>query len=356
MKHARSNLNRVLTQTLAAACALLLPVLAAFGQTTIPDDLVKKSSLGSGDTQMIKAFVDTHKAGLSGTPAEVKKSREALSAPLERPGVSVAFRVALTTELADTLKKNAADKDKDIVAVNSLRLAGDLATTNTIDTLIKGLEDKRESVRYAATHGFARMFTAAEKYSPAITPEEGLRIMRALGDVVEKDTSAQVADGAAIAMIAGRGFTKSVGIQRLAEAGSRKVMAMAKAGGASDLTSILRIAGALRNDFADQNLKLMQEAKLAAAKFAGQTLMLVSRQLGNGGDRASQVQTGKAAHSVLTLAAQSLQQGAEAEIDPRIPSQLDNNKDVEFQKAVELMIKGPLVNAPFNFKPADFQP
>ena len=333
---ALQTVNKLCPSILTLVAAVLMPIFAASAQSSLNDDLIRKQDVSAADKQIIKAFIDGNAANLKGTPLEIKKAREALVKPVERDGVTVSFRVAMGSDLVTVLKPLVNEKEREVVVVNALRIAGEVATTNMIDVLLEGLKDPRESVRYAATHAMAQFFIAADKFAPAITKDDGARCVRGLVDVIEKENSVRVVDGASIALMSARPFMKGLAVQRLAEAGGRKAILLAKSTEPVDLGTHLRIAGALRTDLLDAQ-KITPDAVLASVKFAGQTLVLVKNQMKTSGDRVAIVQTAKACHGIISLGSEILKG---PEIDQGMPKLLDQSKDADFEKAV-MLLTGP---------------
>ncbi|HZW07406.1 MAG TPA: hypothetical protein VFF65_09795, partial [Phycisphaerales bacterium] len=203
------------------AAALVLPLAAALAQTSLPDEMIRKNEISPADRQQMKALVDANKGGLSGTPAEIKRSREVLVAPLERDGVSVQFRVAYASAILENggLAALAASKDNDLLATNALRIAGQCATGNTMRVVLDALKDPRPQVRYAATVAARAAFTAARNNS-ALAPDDLSRAMKALSETVVQDAAPQPVDGAIQALVAARDVpnNRSTAIERLTDA------------------------------------------------------------------------------------------------------------------------------------------
>jgi hypothetical protein len=122
----------------------------AFAQS-LPPEVVTASQLTEQQKEQISAFASATLGKLKGTdPAAREDAREALIGPLEAPGVTVAFRIALATPaLTKELGTIAASSD-DHTAFNALRVAGKLGTPAGVDIVVKGLADKRPAVRAGA--------------------------------------------------------------------------------------------------------------------------------------------------------------------------------------------------------------
>lgn len=291
----------------ALAAALLVPFAGAMAQSALPDDLVRKNEIGESDKQVIKAFVDANKSGLTGTATDVKKSRETLLAPLEKSGITVPFRVAYANALIESahIDTLAASKDNDLTAANALRLAGQAATASTMKIVSDSLKDSRPQVRCAATVAARAAFTAA-RTTPALSAEQLAAALRALGDVVATDPSKEVVDGAVQAMIAAREIpgTRSLAIERLTDAAGLKALAIAKSPDGQDLAPLLRVAAAIRADMTDSG-SLTPEARKGAAAFSGQLLIAIGGVWKEGTPPDTAIAGAKAAEAILTLADQA---------------------------------------------------
>lgn len=190
----------VLSLLLSCLLALLAP--AAFAQP-IPPEVSSHETVTEADKTLIADYIKANTPGLTGKPNEVKASRKALLLPLEAPMVSLQFRTEYASKLLPTLTTLAADQ-RDEVAFNALRLAGELATTNSVDLLITALNDKRLSVQYAAMLGLARTFEImdpAQKNSGGGVLKDRLdKAIAAIGANAKAQADAQVLDGAVIAL------------------------------------------------------------------------------------------------------------------------------------------------------------
>ncbi|MFT3684333.1 MAG: hypothetical protein QM783_05300 [Phycisphaerales bacterium] len=299
--------RRTAGRLLAFGAALLIPIAGTLAQSAVPPDMLRKQEITETDRQTIKAFIAANKAGLStNSPAEIKKSREALVAPLENPGgVSVPFRVAYANALIETgeINKIAANKDNDLAAANALRVAGQAATGNTLNIVLEGLKDSRPQVRYAATVAARAAFVAA-KAAPALSADELSKVMRELAATAAKDAAKQPVDGALQAMIAARDTAvpgvRSLVITRLADAAGARASAVAASGDADGIPPLLRVAAAIRADVTDA-ANLPAETKTAAAAFAARTFNAVAGAWKSDEPSDAMVQATKAAAAILAL-------------------------------------------------------
>ena len=190
----------VLCLLLSCLLAMLAP--AAFAQP-IPPEVSSHEVITDADKALIADYIKANAPGLTGKPKEVKDGRKALLLPLEAPIVSLQFRTQYATELFPTLRKLAEDP-RDEVAFNALRLAGELATTNSVDLLIEALKDKRLSVQYAAMLGLARTFEIMDpnqrNSGGGVLKDRLDKAITAIGVNAKAQADTQVLDGAVIAL------------------------------------------------------------------------------------------------------------------------------------------------------------
>lgn len=137
----------------ALASGAIVPAHSALAQN-IPDQVVTGAA---ADTSAVRALVDQHKSGLTGDSATIRRSRNALIEPLRRTGVSpsAAFRNEMSSQLRPVLDPLVGDK-RDEVAINALRVAGELGSKDGLQLITRGLGDARASVRIMAAMAFAR--------------------------------------------------------------------------------------------------------------------------------------------------------------------------------------------------------
>lgn len=339
---------------LALGGALLMPLAGVLAQNAIPPEMLRKQEITDADKQVMRAVIDAYKPGLAGATADIKKSRDALVAPFESSGgVSVPFRVAYANALIEhgQINRLAADKDKDVVAANALRVAGQAATGNTLNIILDGLKDPRPSVRYAATVGARAAFIAA-RTAPAISDAELGKILRGLSDVAAKDTAREPIDGALQALVAAREVgipnTRSLAITTLASTAGSRALAVARTDDAQALTPLLRVAAALRTDMTDANT-LTPDARKAATAFAGQLLVAIDGVWKTDDPNDAMVQAARAAEAILTLADTNAGQ------TNKFPVRIGPGTHEQFTKDVQAALS-VLKGAPYSIPQKTFTP
>ncbi|MBC7773687.1 MAG: hypothetical protein H7210_14435 [Pyrinomonadaceae bacterium] len=269
------------------ALVLLLSVAPTFGQASIPNETITSSDLTTAQKDVVKRLVDAHKEGLAGTFSEVKKARNALLEPLQNQAVSVSFRLNYAQLLVPVLRPLIAS-EKEIVAINALRITGELATTTSLDLLSDGLNDKRPGVRFAAVAGYEATFTALERTSPAIAqPSQATASITNLKNKLSKEEDASVLDAFALALQAASKVpsrkldgVRGAAITTLSEAMSAK--AQTATDGKYD-AAFRRSANAARNALtATDEPTLPRAALIAATGLGGDLLAGVSRRIKSG--------------------------------------------------------------------------
>lgn len=339
---------------------------------SIEPAIVQASDLSEDQKAKIKQFIDKHKDGLSEGHAEIKRARSALIAPIQQdPKVSVAFRLEYARVLTPTLRALTRG-DRDINAVNALRLAGELATTSGLEILSDSLADKRPSIRFAAVSGFAATFSAIEATSPAIAPaQQAIRALTTLKTSMERETDPQVLEAYIIAFRAGSRVptAKLAGVRPAAvKALADSVSLLARGVNDASRDAVFRRAvNAAREALIVQGInepKLERAELEAAAGMAGEILASAHRRLKAGelSDDSDQTKRTRAELVLIVADADSTIQWANTGLSgPTFPSLklselIQQSKDAEFQTTV-LRVIGPnglLTASPFGFKDDHF--
>ncbi len=262
-----------------------LPHVMAQGSTLRPAT-VTSSDLSQEQKDEIKQFVDANKDGLKGEALAIKKSRNSLLEPLKNPQVSVAFRLEYTRQLSGVVRPLLADKSE-VVAVNAMRVTGELATASSVDILAEGLKDKRAGVRYSAASGFENTFKAIQRTVPALGGAQVLKMVDTVQAALQTEQDARVMEGLALALQeASRIPTDRVegmrdaGVKALAKAVIAKT-ADRKVGPEAD-AAFRRAVLAIRTAVTNPNInepQLQDSTLRSAAEMAGDLLALVYERL-----------------------------------------------------------------------------
>jgi hypothetical protein len=189
------------TKALTSLCLSLILSAGAMAQPSI-NALAGSTSLSAADTQAISAYVAQAVPNLAGEPEAMRLARQAILAPLAQPSVSVAFRLELAKGVLPAITPLISD-ERDINAANALRIAGELATSNSLELIQRSIKtDKRISVRVAAALGYRLAFDAvARSERSALGTGELSDAIRTLGEIIAKETDANLLDAATAAML-----------------------------------------------------------------------------------------------------------------------------------------------------------
>ncbi len=195
-------LTRPLAILAVLLAAILAPAARCRAQFGLPEDLIKASDLTAAQKQAITQFIDQHKAGLTAEPQVLKRDRDALLDPLRHLDISVSFRLEYARQLVPILRPLVSG-EKDLAAINALTIAGELATSSSLDMAGPALADKRPAVRFAGVNAFDRTFVAIARTNPAIAPPQAQSAVRTLRDGLAKESDPYVLEGYVLALQSG---------------------------------------------------------------------------------------------------------------------------------------------------------
>lgn len=181
----------------ASVVALVAATSPALGQISLPDSVVNPPSgvLSADDRSQVTRYIDASKAGLSGNNDEVSAARKALLRPLLSSSVAQAFRLEYAKQLLPVVQPLVKSKNPDI-AVNAVRIAGELATHDSIAVLAEALKDSNPAVRLTAAMGYERTFATVrgDSPSPAIVARDGSEAVKSLATAFAAEQDPLVAD------------------------------------------------------------------------------------------------------------------------------------------------------------------
>lgn len=194
---------RVLVAPLAALGALLCIASPLRAQCQIAQDIIRTpNELAAAQKDAIRVFVECATPGLSAPePLKISQSRTMFIDALRDPQVSVPFRIELGKQLDPILTRLVADK-RDMVVINALVIAGELATDQGITIAEKHLKHADPAVRYAAVHAITQTFEAVARTTPAVRDEPLDRAIVALGKQLAAESDPRVIDALARALAA----------------------------------------------------------------------------------------------------------------------------------------------------------
>ena len=137
-------------------------------QNTLDPNIVEATILGPEQQTQLDRFIAEHAGNLDNDdPIRRRPSRIALLSPFSGDEISVDFRLNYAERLMPVLERIVADGDTKI-AIAGLRIAGALATDESVRLLIDAAGDDDRAMRYTAAWGIAETFEQIDRHSPAI--------------------------------------------------------------------------------------------------------------------------------------------------------------------------------------------
>jgi hypothetical protein len=287
----------------SAVVGLLISASCALGQASL-SDMASRIDLSDADRAEITKQVDRYTAMIAtGTPANVRDGREALTKPFEADKVTVPFRVEAGRQLVEALKPLTTSSNE-LVAVNTLRIAGEVATTNSMALLIDGLKDPRPPVRMGAAYALTRLFAQARRSAPAISAGDTASALKALEAFIAAERDARLIDTAISAMVlAAKAPGGSAAPDRMARAIVEK--ARGKGAEADTLTITSRAVREMRDVLIGSDGKAPPGTARAAAEVAGQLIVAIKAQLTTA-DKEALITAAGSAETTLTIASTTL--------------------------------------------------
>ncbi len=259
------------------------------GAQNIPTSVVQSvAGLGDEARRQIQAYVDRVIADLSAQdPVRIRDARNHLLMPLSDPQVGVPFRLEYSRQLCPRLEVLAQDA-RPIVAVNALRIAGDLATDRSVEILLSQLEHREASIRLASASGLARAFEAMRDTAPAIDQQAAARLLNRCAERLVLEKEPHVADALARAILAASaierdGFPtlRAEALQLSAARVADRIKALGgNAPSPAEVDTILRTLSTLSVALADDNTRpvtrrLPEATVKSSARLADETLGLL---------------------------------------------------------------------------------
>ncbi len=249
--------------------------------STLAEEVSRTPAVSAEQKAAIGRLIADNTAGLSADSAGIRRARNALVAPLRVGRVSSAFRLEYATQLLPVVRPLAAS-DKPDVAVNAVRLAGELGTRSGMDLLEAALKDKRPEVRVMAAMGFARAFNTAREGSTPLIPAQTDPAIAALASALGTENDPAVLDALFSALqIAAKVTDESIpGLRTRAveEIGSQAASLAQRAKPEQD-SVLLRATKALFDELGDVGNRPSPLAIKNAGAAAGDSTALILRRL-----------------------------------------------------------------------------
>lgn len=209
--------GQIRMRRVGAIVAIALGVLSGLSGTatvsaqvqTLPKDIVTAtSSLTPSQVDTIKQFVTANVGDLAADtdPIKIRRARQTILDPLQDTAVSAPFRLEYSRALEGKLGE-LANSSKNIVAVNALLIAGELATEPGVAIVEKQLGSKDVSIRFTAVKGIGSALDAMARRTPALSKDRALKMVETLGRMMPGEADERVYDGIARGLVAGMGVT-----------------------------------------------------------------------------------------------------------------------------------------------------
>ena len=363
-----STLNRIariappsptwLGATLLVALFFACPALAQ----NLSDAVISASPVTDVGKNDIALFIADHAKGLSSADAAViRKAKNALVAPLNNPQMSESFRREYGTQLVPIigpLTTNASEP----VALNALRIAGTLGTNDGLQLAIRGLDDKRTSVRMMGASSTGLAIGMGRTRSKALSSRNATDALDTLNTKMQAEQDTHVLDTMMLALEDAM-HVKAAELDGVRTKATNLMLAHASrlardTKGAPGLDSALAHATkALGEAMLDTGPdKLLTAQVQEAGGVAGDVVARILRRLDAGLTDAERSQLGVIAKQCEAIVQRGTEflglKGKTYNLDDL----LHEGKDAEFRAAAQNMFRD-LVGTPFDRKdPADRYP
>lgn len=334
---------------------------------TIADSVVTSTRpLSQTDLAQIEALIRESVPLLTGDdPEAAGNARNRLLAPLEKDGVGVPFRLAYSNALCPLIEPLAGNDDE-VVAINALRILGELATDRATNTVEPGLNHTAVGVRYTAVYSVGRTFEAIAGESPAVAPQRAHALIDRIAELLRNESDPWILDAAARALIAAGAIDKenfedvrAHAYNQLSTACSDRVRSLPmEEDGVDRLYFMLRAAVAVRDAFNDTSRSLSTEAATAGAALGGDalTFAILRIQRGDiGADERSLLNSlAKTSQANIFFAAGVVNPTANLPTPQTLPDPREPRNDADFVRRAVAEIDR-LYTAPFSFPARRFE-
>lgn len=337
--------------TLILAASLLLSAPSAFAQLTasLPGSIVQSGTVSPAARQQIQSYVESVSGSLdSDDIRDAARAREQLVRPLEDRDVSVAFRQAYGQALAPVLSAHS-DSDDVQKQLLALRLAGELATSDSLRILRKHLKSDDAGIRLFSIGRVQRVFEMTAAHGLAISSSEATDLVRLITKESESTTDPIELDGIVRALAAGASLPGAdlTGARNLSVQSMEGVVSPILRGlePTDDTESAyrlaLRAASAMTSSIIDVNASTNPASLKSSIGLAGDILSVPLRQIFAGYDlegeeRELTVRAVQSADALLYFARKS-QSGGSQVAQTSFSEMLQKGEDREYRNAVSLL-------------------
>jgi hypothetical protein len=152
--------KQVIRPMVAAALLSLCCGVSVAQSTGVGPEVRRAAQLGADHTGVLTQYIRENSTNLAAeNPDQIRRNRTALLEPLADVQASPAFRLKYS-ELLMPVIGPLATNTSDIVVINALVLAGDLATAQSTELLKSAAASEKPAIRYQAAFGMRRTFEA----------------------------------------------------------------------------------------------------------------------------------------------------------------------------------------------------
>jgi hypothetical protein len=341
----------------------------------IPDSIrTNVNGLTEEEAKVVAQYVADHSKNLSDDPQLLKKDRDALLQPLEKANTSAPFRLTYEKSLIPLITQMVGSP-KEMVVINGLILAGDLATDRAIEVILGKIGDKAPAVRFQVGYALGRVFQTVVKAPKAARDVVLKGAVKDLEGRIAQEKNAAVLDSF---IRAGLDATKIDFLQNDAiSAVARGVIKAAKnlnnPAGTREAEALLRAADQLQlvlAQAAGRGVPVDPNTAKDAAELGGVLIARVVRMVekkelplaeGKPIDplRDTSAQLVSASQKLIQFSGQSLQPGGTFTMPPLVESlkQGTVKGDATFVQDAQLLIGpgGMLTKAPFDLPAEKFK-
>lgn len=255
--------------------------------TALPRSTVETISVNPSQRAQIQEFVNNWTARVTSDDAQdTKRGIEALTAPLQGRGVSVAFRQAYS-QLLDSLLSELEASETIADKLSILRISGDLATPAAVNHIRDLMNDDDEGVRLFAISRAGQVFETTRVHGPAMTGTDANTLIEAITDAANENADQhELIKACARALASGT----TLGTRDLGDARSRAIVALSDLVGsrlqalnANDDPSFAQslafdAASATTRSISDITATVNEEAARAAVRLGGDIISVPLRR------------------------------------------------------------------------------
>ncbi|TVQ61141.1 MAG: hypothetical protein EA378_09855 [Phycisphaerales bacterium] len=277
-RSARAFRPRLLLASVVAVAMVALTPHAALAQANeLPAEVVTTTRLTGEQEQAVRAFARQQAEELGSADAEIRRrARGRLLRPLATPNASVSFRLAYSGALMPELDRLARQSEIEI-RLNAIRVAGELATQDSSDLILRALDADATEVRIMGSYALRRTFESLATQPPALAEGRVRSLLDRAAAMVEREPDPLAFDSAVRTLAAaGRIARPNLNLRndayrRLAESVSERIRANPIP---RDALGVMRTGEALL-DVLRSVESLDTRAAIAAGGFAGDALAMV---------------------------------------------------------------------------------